>query len=199
MRRLAFAALAVGTAYLGVLASDIVVRAKAPALAAMPQTPEPSRAQARWVYSTDSATALAEYVDAIVVARHSGTRAAGVARSANGRSGLEFDNDDFKIERVIKGDLAAGMVTVQRARRSITGRRLLDHDGGLYQRGGRYLLFLKRQPNAETFYLVNDQGRYAVGADGRLQSMADGGVAASIRGTTVEQAAANINRMLRNP
>lgn len=77
-------------------------------------------------------------------------------------------------------------------------RVLFDSDGGAYVEGQRYLLFLKKQPDTEIFYLVNDEGRYAVDEHERLVPAArDGKVAQTLRNRALPAVRTQLQDALR--
>ncbi|HET9866057.1 MAG TPA: hypothetical protein VFQ06_02100, partial [Nitrospira sp.] len=63
----------------------------------------------------------------------------------------------------------------------------LNADGGDFELGNSYLLFLKRQEDGPYYYQVNDQGRYQV-EGGRLKGVdKDDEVSAKFHDRTLEE------------
>ena len=55
----------------------------------------------------------------------------------------------------------------------------VDADGGAYDTGSVYLLFLKEQPGTGYYFLINDQARYEV-LDGHLEAIEETGAVAEV-------------------
>jgi hypothetical protein len=90
----------------------------------------------------------------------------------------------------VKGTTDGASIHVERAGGSDeTGaRNFIDADGGDFEAGRTYLLFLNRQEDGPYFYQVNDEGRFEVAA-GRLRAVApDGRAAAPLHGRSVAEA-----------
>jgi hypothetical protein len=63
----------------------------------------------------------------------------------------------------------------------------VDIDGGAFQSGDTYLLFLKRQEEGPYYFQVNDQGRFYI-VRGRLRAVnPHDAVAAAFHGRSVEE------------
>jgi hypothetical protein len=63
----------------------------------------------------------------------------------------------------------------------------VDMDGGAFQSGDTYLLFLKRQEEGRYYFQVNDQGRFNI-VRGRLRAVNPlDAVAAAFHGRSVEE------------
>lgn len=143
-----------------------------------------------WKDTFDSARSMARGVDVIVVARMVGTSPGRVAYSTDPADALPFELNHFMVEQTIKGLPAGSALTVERVGGERDGSRIvLDTDGGLYEQGEQYLLFLNKQPESDFYYLVNDEGRFRTAPDGTLIAVSPHGAAASeLHGATVEQA-----------
>lgn len=115
---------------------------------------------------------LVRGVDAIAVATAVDVRPGRTATSENGEDVLHFELVDFDVIRGVKGIKTAERITVERTAAS-EGGLLLDADGGGFEIGQSYLLFLKLQGEGPNFLQVNDQGRYRI-ANGRLDAAAPG-------------------------
>lgn len=153
--------------------------------------------KALWAYRTDNAAKMARDVDAVVVARFSGATLGRTATSSNGESTLQFELNEFVVEEAIKGTRPGDSLIVERVSGESEKQVIFDHDGGPYGEGESYLLFLRRQPGSDVYYLVNDEGRYSITADDRLRPVGEGKVAARLSGTSVAEARSFLVRALR--
>jgi len=117
------------------------------------------------VYSTPDQ--LVAGVDAIVLAEAVSVAPSRMARSENSRDELPFELVTFRVSNPIKGAKGEHLVYVERAGGfDSKGRPIqIDFDGGNFEIGKSYLLFLKQQEEGPYFYQVNDQGRYNVIGD----------------------------------
>lgn len=137
-------------------------------------------------------------VDGLVAARHIGTSPGRVAFSDNPEDAVPFELNHFIVERGFKGFSAGDTFTVERVGGALHGETIvLDADGGAYVPGETYVLFVKRQPESDYFYLVNDEGRYSVDARERLVPVsAGGGVSSQLAGMTVGSLAGEVRGAL---
>lgn len=125
-------------------------------------------------------------VDKIVVARLIGKSPGRVAVSSDPSDVVPFELNHFEVEQGIKGVNVGDTITVERVGGEVGGQRvILDADGGEYKEGERYLLFLNRQPESTYYYVVNDEGRYALNGQDHLIPVGDGAVANELAGMTV--------------
>ncbi|MEJ7862553.1 MAG: hypothetical protein WKF90_13065 [Pyrinomonadaceae bacterium] len=117
------------------------------------------------VYSTPDQMIVG--VDAIVLAEAISVVPSRVARSENSEDELPFELVTFRVSNLIKGAKSEELVYVERAGGlDSNGQAInLDLDGGNFEIGKSYLLFLKQQEEGPYFYQVNDQGRYDVVGD----------------------------------
>ena len=124
---------------------------------------------AAWERVFDSPRALARGADAVVVARVVDVRPGRVAYSDNGEDVLPFQVVELEVQRAIKGASEGERLLVERAGGTDPAGHsvFLDADGGDFEVGRDYMLFLSRQPEGDLFYQVNHQARYEVKA-GRL-------------------------------
>jgi hypothetical protein len=98
--------------------------------------------------------------------------------------------------RGLKGAGAGERLFIERTG-SLDGGVFFDHDGGPFEIGHTYMLFLKQQEDGNYFYQVNDQGRYRVAAT-RLQAVSpDDAVAARFHNRTVAEGIALVREALR--
>lgn len=121
-----------------------------------------SRTDAVWMEVYQTPAEMARAVDAIVLARVAEVRPGRTA--GTGDEALPFQIVEIDVLRGLKGAKAGERVSLERAGNT---QVLLDHDGGAFERGATYLLFLKRQPEGPYYYQVNRQARYLV-HEGRL-------------------------------
>ncbi len=187
MKRLTFLFAAAGVVALGLASSwafTRVFRADSPQLS-------PVAPHAVWVFKTDDLGAMARYADAVIVATLQARYSGRTAYSSNGEVALDFEINDFVVaEPPIKSDAyVGGAATVER----LKGR---SFDGGDFEIGERYLLFLKKQPDTNIYVVVNDEGRFFVGSRSRLYSAASGQVAATLRGRSLDDARSLIRASL---
>ncbi len=117
------------------------------------------------VYSTPDQ--LIAGVDAIVLAEAVNITPSRVAYSENSEDELPFELVAFRVSNPIKGAKSEEMVYVERAGGFDSEGQpiVIDFDGGNFEIGKSYLLFLKQQEEGPYFYQVNDQGRYDVVGD----------------------------------
>jgi len=130
---------------------------------------DPDAMGAMWADSYRGLEPMARDVDAVVLATVEATRPGRIVPTASGTA-LPFTLVDLRVERAVRGDVES-MITVEQTGGELDGRTLyIDGDGGPYTRGEQVLLFLKRQPDADAYYLVHPQGRFSVDA-GRLRAV----------------------------
>lgn len=131
------------------------------------ETQDKPQSAAVWkeVYSTPDQ--LIAGVDAIVLAEAVSVVPSRVARSENSRDELPFELVTFRVSNPIKGAKGDQLVYVERAGGYDSKGQpiIIDMDGGNFEIGKSYLLFLKQQEEGPYFYQVNDQGRYDVSGD----------------------------------
>jgi hypothetical protein len=125
--------------------------------------PQPS-AHAAWKDVFEAPSQLARGVDSIVLARAVGVEPGRVAQSDDGKDFLPYQVYEFEVVRGVKGIATGERVFVERAG---SPGLVLDVDGGNYEMGATYLLFLNKQDDGPYHFQVNHQGRYLV-SDNRL-------------------------------
>ncbi len=126
-------------------------------------TNKPNSAAAwKEVYSTPDQMIVG--VDAIVLAEALSVVPSRVARSENSEDELPFELVAFRVSDPVKGTKDDEIIYVERAGgMDSAGHHVeIDFDGGDFEIGESYLLFLKQQEQGPYFYQVNDQGRYNV-------------------------------------
>ena len=128
---------------------------------------------AAWKEKYGTAEELVKRVDTIVLAEAVSSMPGRVAYSSNGEDSLPFEVVEFRVIEGLKGAKEGQQVLVERAGGTDNEGRAVhvDIDGGEFEKGGTYLLFLKQQEDGPYFYQVNDQGRYQV-SGGRLKGVA---------------------------
>lgn len=125
--------------------------------------------QAAWKEVYKQPRELVRSVDAIVLATAVDVQPGRTAFSEDGEDALSFEVARFAVVKGLKGAEAGEEISVERAAAS-EGGVFLDYDGGRFEIGNTYLLFLKQQEDGGPyFYQVNNQGRYRVAA-GRLHA-----------------------------
>lgn len=108
---------------------------------------------------------------------------------------LAFQLVDLVVDEIVKGD-ALTVITLERLDDAQNGRPVTSHhDGGPFAAGSRHLLFLKKQDDTPYYYLVNDEARFAVTSDGRLENTAaEGAVVDRLRGLSLTVATNVVSR-----
>lgn len=153
------------------------------------EQPERLLTSAAWKEKYKSAKEMVKSVDAVVLAQAVGTSPGRVAFSSDGQDSLPFEVVEFMVVDGVKGFRAGDQVLVERAGGTdAEGNAVyLDIDGGEFEVGNTYLLFLKRQEDGPYYYQVNDQGRFQV-EGGRLRAVTDDEVTAELRGRPASEA-----------
>jgi hypothetical protein len=158
-------------------------------------------AEAAWAQIFDSPRALTRSVDTIVLAQALETRPGRVATSANGEDTLPFQVTEFEVVHGIKGAADYDHVFVERAGGTAPDGRsvVIDADGGAFEPGSIYLLFLQPQKDGDYYYQVNDQGRFQVVGDHLMAVRPDNPVASAFHGETIERAVARVEALAAGP
>ena len=144
------------------------------------------RTAASWKVTFGSPQGLARGVDAVVLATAAEAVPGRIATSENGEDSLSFELVEFKVVRGLKGVKAGERITLERAAET-EGGHFLDMDGGPFEIGQTYLLFLQRQEDGGYFYQVNHQGRFRVANDRLLSADPEDPVAARFHRRPVTQ------------
>ncbi len=192
LTRRTFVALTVGIAALAFVGS-VYLGWRVPA--------PPHRFHAAWKQTFDAPSALARGVDVVAVATAVSTRPGRIAYSDNGEDSLPFEEVTFDVDRGLKGASPGDTLVVERAG-GVDHERLavlLDADGGPFEIGTRYLLFLNRQEDGPFLYQVNDQGRFRVEKERLVAVSEDDPVAGFFHGRSLGESATLIHEHLRNP
>lgn len=150
---------------------------------------------ASWVEIFKAPRDMARAVDAIAVARAVDVEPGRLVYSPNGKVAVPFEVVTFEVVTPLKGVEPGESLSVERVASGSAG--VFDADGGPYEKGSLYLLFLREQKNGPYFYLVNDEGRYEV-VKGRLRRTAtQGDVAAFFHGRHLADAATWVEQSLK--
>lgn len=162
------------------------------------QHAETGRMVASWRFPAVSLQQLTHDADLIAVVRATAVRPGRVVASDKGESTYQFELVDFAVTQVMKGTPPA-TITVERGADVQNKRNIVSHDGGPYARNTQHLLFLKEQPGTSYYLLMNDQGRFVVGQDGRLDVVRRGPVSDELREKPLPEAVGLIERLARMP
>jgi hypothetical protein len=153
-----------------------------------------------WKEVYASPAEMAKRVDAVVLARVTGTRPGRVVWSENGEDALPFQVVELSVVEGLRGAAKAERILLERVGgMAPDGRAIaLSYDGGAFEFGATYLLFLKKQGNGPYFYQVNLQGRYLV-TGGRLwASDPSDPVAKAFEGIPVARGLGRVQEELRS-
>jgi hypothetical protein len=128
---------------------------------------------AAWEKVFDNPRGLVRGVDTVVLAQAVSVAPGRVAYSDQEEDALPFQVWQFEVVHGVKGAGSGETVLVERAGGVDPGghRLRLDADGGEFEVGQVYLLFLNQQPDGPYYYQVNHQGRFRVAGD-RLEAVA---------------------------
>ena len=150
------------------------------------------RTAASWKQHFKDAKELVKASDAVVVARADSVAPGRVAFSSDGQDSLAFEVVNFTVVDGLKGERDGSSFSVERVSGSQEGTvAYFDFDGGNFEVGGTYLLFLKQQEDGGPYYYqINDQGRFHE-EGGQLRAAEPGDpVAAIFHGRSVKEAKA---------
>ena len=153
------------------------------------QQPSRSKSAAVWKEVYKNPDEMVKRVDQIVLAQAIDRQPGRIAYSSNSEDVVPFEVVSFRVVDNIKGKKGDGVIYVERVGGvDHEGNQVyLDADGGDFEIGNSYLLFLKRQEDGPYYYQVNDQGRYQV-EGGRLKGVnKDDEVSMSFQDRTVEE------------
>lgn len=159
--------------------------------------PAGPRARAAWKVIYQAPGQMVRDVDAIVLAKAVDIQTGRTATSDNGEDSLRFELVGFDVIRGVKGADTGDLITLERAAES-DAAVFLDHDGGSFEPGQRYLLFLKQQEDGgPNFYQVNNQGRFRVANDRLVAVQPDDKVVSHFHQRPVEEGLRLIRENLR--
>lgn len=151
-----------------------------------------------WKDVFEDLAGMTRQVDAVVLARATGVQEGRVAVSESGEDSVAFELVEFETLRPVKNLRPGETFLLERATETeVDGSSIfLDGDGGPFEVGARYLLFLQEQPGTGYYFQVNDQGRFRVSA-GRLHPvLPDDPVARTLEGRSVADAIALVRSHL---
>ena len=105
-----------------------------------------ARSRAAWAFRADSLGVLTRFADAVVLARATETIPSRVAFSDLGDDALPYEATSFVVEHSIRGPAVGSTLWVERAGGLDPVELVdvvIDADGGAFEIGATYLLFLK--------------------------------------------------------
>jgi hypothetical protein len=131
-----------------------------------------AQSHASWKQVFRNPGQLSRGVDAVALVKVNSVQPGRVATSSNGEAALQYYVYDLEVVRGIRGVEAGDTLQVERANALDGGREVrINVDGGPYELGATYMLFLNRQEDGGPYYYqVNHQGRYLV-AENKLYSV----------------------------
>jgi hypothetical protein len=154
------------------------------------QQPVEPYVAASWKQHFKDAKELVKGSDAVVLARADSVAPGRVAYSSDGEDSLAFEVVNFTVVDGMKGEKNGSTVSVERVSSTTPDGNMayFNFDGGNFEVGGTYLLFLKKQEDGGPFYYqINDQGRFHE-EGGQLRAVEpDDPVAALFHGRTVKE------------
>lgn len=123
------------------------------------------RTQAAWLFRAANLPQLCQRADAIVLATAGESQFSRLATSDDGDDTLPFEMTTFQVVQSLRGPQVGEKIYVER-----TGgwdpvdqtQVVIDADGGAYERGMTYLLFLMQDPTGAYYVQLNDQARYSL-------------------------------------
>jgi hypothetical protein len=153
------------------------------------QPPQQPRVSAHWKEHFDGIGQMVKASDAVVLARADSVAPGRVAFSSNNEDSLAFEVVNFTVLRGMKGERTGETVSVERVSSTQDGTvAYFNFDGGDFEVGGTYLLFLKKQEDGGPYYYqVNDQGRFHEEGGRLVAASPDDPVAAQLHGRQVSE------------
>ena len=126
--------------------------------------PLPTRTvQARWKNIYKTTGGLVAGADLIVVADHMSAEAGRIV--GEGEDATPFTNNTFAVESILKGVHEGPTLVLEQTGGIMADGQVFNiNDGGPYEPGARYVLFLKSRGDG-TYYLINYQSRYRIDGD----------------------------------
>ena len=154
-----------------------------------------ARTSAHWKEHFQGIGQMVAASDAVVLVRADSVAPGRVAFSSNNEDSLAFEVVNFTVVRGMKGERTGSSVSVERVSGTQDGTvAYFNFDGGDFEVGGTYLLFLKKQEDGGPYYYqVNDQGRFHEEAGRLVAASPDDPVAGALHGRSTAEAL----RMLR--
>jgi hypothetical protein len=123
---------------------------------------EVNTVDAAWKEVFEAPSQMVRSVDTVALAKVVSVQPGRVAYSENGEDALPFQVVEFEVVNGLKGARRQQRIFVERAGGITPGGQAvnIEIDGGAFENGATYLLFLKKQEEGPFFYQVNHQGRY---------------------------------------
>lgn len=123
-------------------------------------TPATVHASVQWEKVFRTPLGLVDGAEVVAVVQHVGAEPGRVV--GEGDDATPFTNNYFTVEGLLKGEHNGEQLVVEQTGGMLSNGALLDiNDGGRYERGQYYLLFLNRTGEGD-YYLINHQSRYRV-------------------------------------
>jgi len=142
-----------------------------------------------WAHEYRTLGEMTVDADAVVVATVARNRLGRVVATAGGTSQLPFTLVDMVVEAVVAGE-AAPTITIEQTGGDLGGSAIfVDDDGGAYRPGDQVLLFLKKQPESEYYYVSHPKGRFAVQGGTLVATRPDDPVGRSLDRLSLTEAA----------
>ena len=157
------------------------------------EVPVVRNSEAVWKEVFRTPSEMIRNVDAIVLARVAEARPGRVAGSSKAGDALSFDRVEFEVLRGFKKAASEDRIFVERVGGPAAR---LEFDGGAFEPGATYLLFLRKQKEGPYYYQVNHQGRFLVVNDRLWASAPEDAVAAAFEGRPVGQAVGLVRKAL---
>lgn len=132
-------------------------------------------------------------VDAIVLAKVVETRPGRAVDSSHTGDALSFDRVELEVLRGFKKADSKGRIFVERVGGPAAR---LEFDGGAFEPGATYLLFLRKQKEGPYYYQVNHQGRFLVVNNRLWASAPEDAVAAAFEGRPLGQGLGFVRKVL---
>ena len=157
--------------------------------------PREAHTSAHWKEHFQGIGQMVAGSDAVALVRADSVAPGRVAYSSNNEDSLAFEVVNFTVVRGMKGARTGEAVSVERVSSSQDGTvAYFNFDGGDFEVGGTYLLFLKKQEDGGPYYYqVNDQGRFHEVAGRLVAASPEDPVAGALHGRSTADAL----RMLR--
>lgn len=154
--------------------------------------------EAAWKEVFRTPAALARSTDVVVLAQALEVAPGREALSDRGEGPLPFQLVDFEVVEGLRGAAVGDRITVERAGGVDShGRKVsMTADGGEFEPGQVYLLFLERQGDTGFYYQINHQGRYLLKGDHFLAAAPDDPVATQLHGVSLAEGLQRVHAAL---
>lgn len=157
------------------------------------EVPIVRNSEAIWKEVFQAPSEMVRNADAIVLARVAKARPGRVAGSSKAGDALSFDRVELEVLRGFKRAASEDRVFVERVGGSAAR---LEFDGGPFEPGATYLLFLRKQKETQYYYQINHQGRFLVVNNRLWASSPEDAVAGAFEGRQVSQGLGFIRKTL---